>query len=40
MVIIMTFQVLKICEFVAGFIFSSLDAKTSPGLTNMGSSQN
>jgi len=40
MVIIMTFQVLKICEFVAGCIFSSYHAKTSQGLTNMGSSQN
>jgi len=40
MAIIMTFQVLKICEFVVGCIFSSLHAKTSQGLTNMGSSQN
>ena len=35
----MTFQVLKICGFVAGCMISSLHAKTSQGLTNMGSSQ-
>jgi hypothetical protein len=31
----MTFQVLKICDFVTGCTFSSLLAKTSQGLTNM-----